>query len=447
MSRRQDTSAGRRVVDIAAEVLEHSRTNTDHRTIPAVPAAGGQTGEAMSVLAHRWELDEKRFRWLFPEQAADPGRVVRDEATGFWTVHGHADALRVLNTPEVFSAETGRLIPERREFDEGTITQLDPPRHTALRGLFSHAFTPRAVTGLIPRVEQITADLLDPVADTGRFDLMTDFAYPLPITVISEMLGVPAQDRPRINAWVDRLLSGTTEYSLISQEDGQDELSMVLGAARSITDYLRELVRARRDDPRDDMLTALMRAEVDGVRLTENEVVNFANTVLVAGHITATLLIGSAVLLLDAYPDLMSAVREDRSLVPGLLEESLRWLPPIASMVRVTNTEVEIGGARIGRDEMVCVWIPSVNRDPAVFDSPYRFDLRRPTNPHLSFGRGAHFCIGAALARHEARVAVDALLDRFPHMACDPDDPPKFVSSPNLVGVTRLPVRTAGGDV
>ncbi|GAA4818610.1 cytochrome P450 [Streptomyces ziwulingensis] len=393
----------------------------------------------MSALAERWNLDERRFSWLYGEKHSEE-RVTFDEKTGFWNVHTYADALHVLNSPHVFSSGTGRLIPERSEFDEGTITQLDPPRHTALRKLVSSAFSPRAINDLEPRVHAIVDHLLDKLAGAREFDVATEFAYPLPITLITEMLGVPASDHSVINGWVDQMLSGTTEYSLVDRDGVDEELGDVMAAARHLTDYLRDLVRERRGRSGDDLLTRLTEAEVDGERLTENETVNFANTMLVAGHITTTLLIGSTVLCLDAFPDAQRAVREDRSLVPSLLEESLRYLPPIASAVRVTNSPVELAGTTIGADQMVGVWIPSVNRDEAVFTDPYTFDPARQPNPHLSFGHGIHFCIGAALARREGVIAVNALLDRFPDLRCDPGTPPTFMTSPNLNGVTRLPV-------
>jgi cytochrome P450 len=394
----------------------------------------------MSVLAERWKLDEQRFFWMYGEQGRAPRGVELDEKTGFWTVHGHANALQVLNNPTVFSSGTGRLIPERSEFDEGTITQLDPPRHTALRKLVSDAFTPKAISELEPRVHAIVDNLLSKLADQPGFDLVTDFAYPLPITVITELLGVPASDHTLINGWVDGLLSGTTEYSLVEREQLDKEISDLMDQARHITDYLRTLARERMTSPRDDLLTGLVQAEVDGVRLTETEIVNFANALLIAGHITTTLLIGSTVLCLDAHPDVERAVRADRRLVPTLLEESLRYFPPIAMMARVTDTEVELDGVRIGPDQMVGVCIPTANRDDEVFADPFTFDPAREPNPHLSFGRGVHFCIGAALARREGRIAMNALFDRFPELRVDPHRSPKFMTSPNLNGLTRLPV-------
>ncbi|WP_405163070.1 cytochrome P450 [Nocardia sp. NBC_01499] len=394
----------------------------------------------MSVLAQRWKLDEQRFSWMY-EQMRAPRGVERDEKTGIWNVHGHANALQVLNNPAIFSSGTGRLIPENSEFDEGAITQLDPPRHTALRKLVSAAFSPKAIGELEPRVHAIVDTLLAKVADQPGFDLVTDFAYPLPITVITELLGVPASDHGLIHGWVDAMMSGTMEYSLVERDEQLDnEIDFVLEQARHITDYLRVLLKERMTNPRKDMLTSLVEAEIDGERLTEAEIVNFANALLVAGHVTTTALIGSTVLCLDAFPEADKKVRADRRLVPTLIEESLRYFPPIGMMARVTNAEVELDGVTIGPDQLVGVWIPTANRDGSVFADPFVFDPAREPNPHMAFGRGVHFCIGAALARREGRIAMNALFDRFPGLRVDPEGTPSFLTSPNLNGVSKLPV-------
>ncbi|WP_416957400.1 cytochrome P450 [Streptomyces sp. Agncl-13] len=394
----------------------------------------------MSALAEKWDLDRQRYFWMYGESGSSE-RVVFDETTGIWNVYGHAEALHVANSPHIFSSDTGRLIPERREFDEGSITQLDPPRHTALRKLITHAFTPRAIDELEPRVHAIVQDLLDRVTDRAGFDLIADFAYPLPVTVIAELLGIPASDHDLLNGWVDRMMSTTTEFSLGERDVSVDNaVADAMEQVRHITDYLREHVKDRRSHPREDLLTALVQAEVDGQRLTENEVANFANVMLVAGHVTTTLLISNTVLCLDAHPEADRAVRQDRTAVPTLLEESLRYLTPIACMVRVTTAATDVGGVTIGPDQMVAVWLSTANRDKRVFSDPYTFDPARELNPHIAFGRGVHFCIGAALARREGRIAMNALFDRFPALRCDPDNPPAFMTNPNLNGVTRLPV-------
>lgn len=284
-------------------------------------------------------------------------------------------------------------------------------------------------------------DLLAKVADRKSFDLIAELAYPLPITVIAELIGIPASDHALLNGWVDKMMSGTSEFSLGERDETvENEVEYAMEQVRHITEYLRGHVKDRRSNPREDLLTRLVEAEVDGERLTESEVANFANVMLVAGHVTTTLLLSGTVLCLDAHPEADRRVRQDRSLVPPLLEESLRYVSPIASMVRVTTTETEVGGVRIGPDQMVSLSIATANRDARVFADPHTFDPARGHNLHLAFGRGVHFCIGAALARREGRIAMNALFDRFPELRCDPDSPPTFMSNPNLNGAARLPV-------
>jgi cytochrome P450 len=204
--------------------------------------------------------------------------------------------------------------------------------------------------------------------------------------------------------------------------------------------YIGEHAARRRREPREDLLTELVQAEVDGVRLTDQEVINFANLLLIAGHITTTMLVGNTVLCLDAHPEERARVQADRSLVPAAIEESLRLLTPFPVLGRVTNAEVELGGRTIDADQLVMVWIAAANRDPRQFSGPDVFDVDRDPNPHLAFGRGIHFCVGAPLARLEGRIATNLLMDRYPGMRCDPLDPPVFQPTPNMTGAQRLPL-------
>ncbi len=207
-------------------------------------------------------------------------------------------------------------------------------------------------------------------------------------------------------------------------------------------DYIREHVAERRRQPRQDLLTQLVTAEVDGNRLTDNEVVNFAVLLLVAGHVSTTLLLGNTLLCLDAHPEWAARVREDRSLVPSAIEESLRMFSPFAGVTRSTYTEVEIAGQRVPADQMIMVWLAAANRDARQFADPDTFIPTRDPNPHLGLGRGIHFCLGAPLARLEGRVALNMLMDRFPVLRTDPANPPTFVPTPNMTGVRTLPMRT-----
>jgi len=385
----------------------------------------------------RWKTDPRQF-WL--REGAPPDPVRYDEDAGVWHVCGYREVQCVLADTTTFSSHTGRLVPEAEEFSAGSLTQLDPPRHTKLRKLVNQAFTPRVVTRLEPRIRAIATELLD-AAPRDRMDLVADFAYPLPITVIAELLGVPSTDRDRIRRWVDGMFSGSSDVSMRERTAEQErELRDAMYHAQELGAYIRDHAARRRQDPRDDLLTRLVQAEVDGERLTDREVVNFANLLLIAGHITTTMLVGNTVLCLDANAVDRTRVEADRSLVPAAIEESLRMLTPFAVLARVTTTETELAGRRIEPDQLIMTWVAAANRDPHQFRRPHSFDLDRDPNPHLAFGRGTHFCLGAPLARLEGRVALNLLLDRHPHLRCDPADPPVFFATPRMTGATKLPL-------
>ncbi|MER6665465.1 cytochrome P450 [Amycolatopsis japonica] len=395
----------------------------------------------MTTIAETWSVHEAQF-WLRDEFPADPVRF--DAETGMWNVYGHAEALKTLSDPKVFSSDTTRLIPkeispDKDLFVEGNLLQMDPPDHKKLRTLVSHAFTPKVVADLEPRIATLTHELLDAVDGTDSMELVTHLAYPLPVIVIAELLGIPASDRDLFKEWVDTLLRNSQQRSLIKQtEEDKKAAEETSAQVKNLVNYLSEHVDDRRRNPREDLLTKLVEAEVDGTKLTQNEVVNFANVLLLAGHITTTMLLGNTVLCLDSHPDEYRRVREDRTLLPATIEESLRFLSPFALVARATTTEVDLGGQTIPADSMLGIWVAAANRDPRTFTDPGVFDPARAHNPHLAFGRGIHFCIGAPLARLEGKTALNILLDRFPDLRTDPAVPPSFIPSPHMTGVNEL---------
>ncbi|QFU89022.1 cytochrome P450 [Amycolatopsis sp. YIM 10] len=392
-----------------------------------------------TLLADRWGINPEQF-WLrgrVPERS-----VSYDPKKGMWNVYGYRDVVQVLSDPATYSSETFRLLPERKEFTEGSIISMDPPLHQKLRKLVSHAFTPKVIADLEPRIAELTHELLDRAEAAGdRIDLVADLAYPLPVIVIAELLGVPAEDRDLFKQWVDKLLERSGEFSLTEQSEEQEKaMETTMEQVGHLVDYLGEHAAERRRKPRGDLLTKLVEAEVDGVRLTDREVVNFANVLLIAGHITTTMLLGNTVLCLDEHPGEKAKVLTDRELVPSAIEESLRFLSPFAVTARVTNVDAELGGTVIEAEQMVLTWLAAANRDPAHFTDPGVFDVTREPNKQIAFGRGIHFCIGAPLARLEGRVALNILLDRFPGLRTDPDEAPEFIPAPTMTGVRKLPL-------
>ncbi|MFI9814707.1 cytochrome P450 [Saccharothrix variisporea] len=395
----------------------------------------------MTDLADRWGIHPAQS-WLRGE---DPARPVEfDEKSGMWNVYGHEEACQVLADAKTYSsAHVQDLFPVQadRSLREGNLLDLDPPDHRKLRNLVSKAFSGKVVADLEPRVTALTHELLDQV-DPDGFELVSALAYPLPVIVIAELLGLPASDRELFREWVDKLFAQNNEFSLNdSPEKMAEDFAEVSAGLLPLQDYLREHITARRRSPGDDLISGLVQAEVDGQRLNDNEVVNFSMVLLVAGHITTTMLLGNTTLCLDAHPAQRERVRADRSLVPVAIEESLRFFTPFAALARATTTPVTLGGQDIPADQLLMVWLGAANRDGRRFADPHLFDAGRDPNPHLGFGRGIHFCVGAPLARLEGRVAVNALLDRFPGLHVDPDQAPTFMPSPAMTGVKTLPLR------
>ncbi|MEU5264361.1 cytochrome P450 [Amycolatopsis sp. NPDC021455] len=401
-----------------------------------------------TTLADTWGLHASQF-WLRGKQPEN--RVEFAAELGMWNVYGHPEIEEILRDPATFSSDTTRLVPKEMMPDAdleamtaGNLLQLDPPLHNKMRKLVSRAFTPKVVADLEPRIAAITHEMLDAVGTPGRLELVEDLAYPLPVIVIAELLGVPASDRHLFKGWVDKMFESSEQLSLVKKDEKQDEaIKKSLEGQKSLTDYLGVHVDERRKQPREDLLTKLVEAEVDGERLSRNEVVNFANILLLAGHITTTMLLGNSVLCLDTHREWDERVRADRSLVPPAIEESLRFLTPFAAVARTTNREVEVGGVTVPADQLLMIWVAAANRDERVFTDPGDFNPLRDPNPHLAFGRGIHFCIGAPLARLEGRVALNILFDRYPALRTIPGEPPKFQVNPNMTGVRELPLTTA----
>lgn len=397
----------------------------------------------MTGIVERYDIPKQNF-WLHGPRSGPP--VEFDAQTRLWNVYGYPELQEVLGDPATFSSDTMRVVPKGMMPDEfsleGFITQIDPPAHGKLRKLVSSAFTRKVVADLEPRIAAITHELLDAARERERFELVSDLAYPLPVIVIAELLGVPSSDRALFKQWADALFQRDAKVTLEQSTEERDAaLEATMKPWREMSDYLAGHAAERRRQPRADLLSRLVEAEVDGEHLPDEQVVNFAIVLLLAGHITTTMLLGNTVLCLDAFPAQQDRVRADRASIPAVIEESLRFLTPFALLGRATMREVELGGVTIPADQMVMCWLAAGNRDPRQFPDPEVFDPDRDPNPHLAFGRGIHFCLGAPLARLEGRVALNILLDRLDPLRTDPDDPVLFIPTPSLTGVRRLPLR------
>ncbi len=387
---------------------------------------------------------EALLAWLGRQR--EGGSIQHDERQRVWQVFGYADAERVLSDPSAFSSDFSEIMPHQRDFDlfaRGNFVRMDPPKHRKLRSLVSQAFTPRMVTGLAPRIAELTAELLDAIEGAERFDLIDRLAYPLPVIVIAELLGIPVEDRVIFRRWAETLFSSNEQTTELKLDEAalRALFEAVAPTMREMNDYLLAHVRRRRARPAHDLTSALANAEVDGERLDDQEIVGFVGLLLLAGHITTTALLGNSILTLDEHPGTAAELRKDPTRVPPAIEEVLRCRPPFPRLARRASNAVILGGHPIAADEIVIVWIAAANRDPARFPQPDRFDVRRMPNPHLAFGHGIHFCLGAPLARLEAKIVLGILLERYRDIAVARDPPAEFYNPWTMLSAKRLPVR------
>jgi cytochrome P450 len=340
---------------------------------------------------------------------------------------------RMLSDPDVFSSRHG---PKWLVFS-------DPPRHTKLRALIMRAFTPRVIANLEPRIRELSRTLLDPNIERGEMDLAIDFSVPLPMMVIAEMLGIPLADRPRFQRWSDVILN--MSYT-IGGGAGAAEAATEFGAVSTeMNAYLTDQLAVRRVAPKDDLLTRLVEAQVDGERLTQEEILGFFQLLLVGGQETTTNLINNAFLCFVENPDQLARLRAAPELLPLAIEEVLRYRSPLQWIYRVPKRDVLMHGQRIPAGKLVLTMVGSANRDPQQFRDPDRFDITRDPNPHLAFGHGIHFCLGAPLSRLEAKIALADLLEWMKEWKLASDEPWEPRKALHVHGPVRLPIRFPPG--
>ena len=371
-------------------------------------------------------------------------RVRLPDGQSAWLVTRYDDVAAVLKD-ERFVKDRSRVLSPEQAAKQPWIPSLfkplarnmldvDPPDHTRLRQLVHKAFAPRLIERLRERVRTLTEELISVAERRGRMDLIADYALPIPTTIISEMLGVPASDRHRFHRW--------SRVIVASSPSGWRMLRAIPSAIAFLR-YIRRLVRLRRSDPRDDLVTALVQAQDEGTRLEENELVAMIFLLLIAGHETTVNLIGNGMLALLGHPDQMTRLRDEPDLIRTGVEELLRFDGPLEMATeRYTREDVEIAGATIPRGELVYAVLASANRDDRQFQDPDRLDLSREPNRHLAFGLGVHYCLGAPLARLEGQIAIGTLLRRVPNIQL-PRRSLRWRRGLVLRGLEALPVELA----
>jgi cytochrome P450 len=369
---------------------------------------------------------------------------IHPSALGGLVVTRHADCLHVLRHPAASSDERNsdlfRAMQEAGEVDEDLVDArpflfLDPPDHTRLRRLVTKAFTPRTIERLRPRVQELVDELLDARAGTGSIELVEDFAYLVPVQIISELLGVPPEDHERFKGWSRDLARGLDPDFILPPEVVEKRKA----AIDAFSAYFLELIAERRRVPEDDLLSALVAAEDAGDRLTERELLSTCTLLLVAGHETTVNLIANGTLALLRHPDELRRLRDDPSIARTAVDELLRFDPPVQLTARVALEDMEIGGHTLAKGTSAILLLGSANRDEAAFAEPDQLDVGRTDNHHLAFGFGTHFCLGAPLARLEGEVALTTLVRRFPDLALA-TDAPRYKENLVLRGLEELPL-------
>ncbi|XXX74927.1 cytochrome P450 [Sorangium sp. So ce134] len=380
-------------------------------------------------------IDQSAFPELFrPRGRAEPHSIyARMRAAGrlhrlihprlhmpVWIATRYDDCVELLKDPRLtrdfrkLPAEVSaryRPLGERSIMLNRHMLEVDPPDHTRLRGLVQRAFSVRTMEGLRPRIQGIADELIDAVADRRRMDLVADFAFPLPIAVIAELLGLPLEDRGQFRRWTKLLLAASSDPGLVER---------TMPAVEELEAYLQALLAARRKAPRDDLISALLLAEEQEHKLSPAEVTSMVFLLLVAGHETTVHVIASGALLLFTHPEERRRLAEDPGLIGSAIEEVLRCEGPAElSSIRWPLEEIEVLGARVPAGDGIVAGLLAANRDPEHFPDPDRFDVGRSPNRHLAFGSGIHFCLGATLARVEAAIAVSTLFRRLPRLELD----------------------------
>ena len=368
-----------------------------------------------------------------------------------WIITRYDDVMRILRDSQRFSNEgrqqsllnqftaeqQAELMALEQHYAAGGLINSDPPKHTRLRALVSKAFTPRMVQEMTPRIQRLIDELIDSVVNTGQMDVIGDLAYPLPATVIAEMLGAPAQDQDQFKQW-----SEDTNAFLGTGKASFDHALQAQKSLYDMKDYLRTLLHQRQKDPQEDLLTELASAEEQGTSFTEAEILSTCHTLLVAGHETTTNLIGNGLLAVLAHPAEWHKLQSTPQLIQNAIEEMLRYDGPAHSVKRVASEDVSMSGKTIRKGQLVYLMLGAANRDPSQFRSPDQFMADRSPDElkTVAFGYGAHFCVGAPLARLEGKIAFDTMFRRLPNLKLESEKRVQWKHNMSIRGLESLSV-------
>jgi cytochrome P450 len=348
-----------------------------------------------------------------------------------WLIFDYEGVKRALSDHESFSS----AVPAPRNW----FIFFDPPNHSKLRGLISRAFTPKSIANLESRIRELSRQLLDQMSERREVELGAEYSVPLPMKLIASMIGIPDHDWVRFKRWSDAILK--LSYARSGGPEAADASAAFTAVTAEMNAYLAEMIIERKKSQQDDLLTRLIEAEVDGEHLAQDEILGFFQLLVVGGQETTTNLINNAILCLIEHPDQLARLRSNPELVAPAIEEVLRFRSPLHWVMRTPRHDIEMNGKTIPAGKLVLPMIGSANRDPKQFKAPARFDITRDPNPHIAFGHGIHFCLGAALSRMEARIALSHILERWKHFELATDEPWSPRKALHVHGPAELPIR------
>jgi cytochrome P450 len=362
--------------------------------------------------------------------------VYYDHQRDNWNIFRYEDVKRVLSKYETFSSQFMRDGSHRMEMPfTASMISSDPPRHRKLRDLVNQAFTPRAITNLAPRISEIVNMQIKQIIPGEPFDFIETLAYPLPVIVIAEMMGIPVKDQERFKGWSDIVVQSANFGGTIDPERFNNP------AILEMSQYFFQLIEERKDEPGDDLISGLLEANIEGEHLNMIELLGFCALLLVAGNETTTNLLGNAMLTFAEHPEVWEKLKVDPNLITLAIEEVLRFRSPVQSMFRVAKTDVHIAGQIIPEGGRIVAWIGSANHDGEMFTRADEFNIERSPNKHLAFGQGIHYCLGAPLARLESKIALETVLKCFGKVELIPETNLERIPSNLIYGLKQLPLK------
>ncbi|PEA54752.1 cytochrome P450 [Bacillus pseudomycoides] len=391
---------------------------------------------SISIVAERMN-DSKLFGRLKTMRETDP--VFFNQKNKYWEVFSYEDVKTVLSDYSTFSSKIDRGVTEEQAFGD-SIIDMDPPRHNQLRTIVNKAFSPKRINSLEEHIRKIAENLLNKSDNT--MDLIQDFAYPLPVIIIAQLLGIPEKDQKLFHHWIESIFKNENDRENINiqylEEDEEHDTQMNMQMI--MRNYFKKFIEEKRKEPKDDLISTMLQSDDSDEPLTEQDLLNFCFLLFIAGHLTTTHLIGNCVLALAEFPDVFNELRENNSLIPKYIEEVLRYRSPVPFVTRTVRKEIKLGNQILQPGDIVVAWIASANRDEATYEKPDTLDIERNTNLHLGFGRGIHHCLGAPLARLETKIALELLLNKI-SSPCKIEVSalvPEYISF--LHGVKKLPI-------